>query len=547
MEIHPDFDAGEVARSVALAVTNLHNRTLSSDSGTDDTPLIRNRTEMSINADPDMGDKTKLMHSKKGLKGYLERIPARYVLTVLGFLGFCNVYALRVNLSVAMVAMINNTATYNKNISHECHELKYTNSTEVVKDGQFNWSPDTQSNILGSFFYGYFITQIPGGRIAEVFGGKWLFGLGVLCTSILTLLTPVAAEWGVWALIILRICEGLGEGVTFPAMHAMLGSWLPKYERSMLSTIIYSGAQIGTVISMPISGLLCDSDFLGGWPSVFYVFGALGCLWFVFWAYIVYETPEKHPRISQAELLLIQTGKAEKVQVPPIPWRAILTSVPVYTLMITHFGQNWGFYTFLTELPTYLSSILNFNIKSDGFLSALPYLLQAIVSWIISYIADGLRQRKRFSISTIRKVSNSIGFFGPAICLVGVILVGCDYIWSVVFLTLAMGFNGCTYSGYMVTHVDMSPEFAGTLMGMTNAFATLAGFLAPKAVGKLTENNETLAQWRIVFIIAIAVYVVTGFLFIFFGSAKLQPWGTNKSESVIGDKTSEKNSDLDEK
>lgn len=68
-----------------------------------------------------------------------------------------------------------------------------------------------QANILGSFFYGYLITQIPGGRMAEVFGGKWLFGLGVLCTAILTLLTPLAARWGYAALIVLRILEGLGE------------------------------------------------------------------------------------------------------------------------------------------------------------------------------------------------------------------------------------------------------------------------------------------------------------------------------------------------
>ncbi|GIX89354.1 hypothetical protein CEXT_804531 [Caerostris extrusa] len=540
MEIHPDFDAGEVARSVALAVTNLHNRNLSSDSGTDDTPLIRNRADMSINSEFDPGDKTNLVSSKKSWKSYFSSIPARYVLTILGFLGFCNVYALRVNLSVALVAMINNTV--NSSASYECSGPSYSNSSEA--NGPFNWSSDTQSDILGSFFYGYIFTQVPGGRMAEKFGGKWLFGLGVFCTSLLTLLTPIAAEWGVTALIVLRVLEGLGEGVTFPAMHAMLGSWLPKYERSMLSTIVYSGAQIGTVISLPISGLLCDSNFLGGWPSVFYVFGTLGCLWFLFWAYFIHETPEKHPRISQAELILIQTGKVENVKAPPIPWKTVLSSVPVWILMITHFGQNWGFYTFLTELPTYLGSILHFNIKSNGFLSALPYLLYAIVSWIISYFADGLRKKKIFTINTIRKVSNSIGFFGPAICLVGVILVGCDYVWSVVFLTLAMGFNGCTYSGYMVTHVDMSPDFAGTLMGMTNAFATLAGFLAPKAVGKLTENEKTLAQWRIVFIIAIAVYVVTGFLFIFFGSAKLQEWGTNHDSE---EKNREKNSDTDEK
>ncbi|XP_042907967.1 sialin isoform X2 [Parasteatoda tepidariorum] len=431
-----------------------------------------------------------------------------------------------------MVAMVN--IDTNTTVVSEC-SVGPLNDTHKIKDGEFKWDSNTQGTILGSFFYGYLLTQVPGGRMAEKFGGKWLFGLGVLCTSVLTLLTPIAARWGVVPLIVLRVCEGLGEGVTFPAMHAMLGTWLPKMERSLLGTIIYSGAQIGTVISMPISGLLCDSDFLGGWPSVFYVFGTLGCIWTIFWGILIYETPDVHPRISRAELLLIQADRSDdsqKKNKPNIPWKKILTSIPVWTLMITHFGQNWGFYTFLTMLPTYLSSILRFNIKSDGFISALPYLLQAIVGWVTSYIADYARQRQYFTISTIRKICNTVGFIGPAICLLGVIVSGCNHIWSVVFLTLAMGFNGFTFSGYMVTHVDMSPEFAGTLMGMTNAFATLTGFLAPKAVGALTQNNQTLAQWRIVFYIAIGVYVVTGALYVLCGSAKLQKWGASKSRSL---------------
>ncbi|KAG8179636.1 hypothetical protein JTE90_007366 [Oedothorax gibbosus] len=511
MEIQPDFDAGEVARTVAVAVSSLHNRAVSSDN--DDTPLIP-KDSSSVNADP---------NHKRG-----RGLPCRYVLSLLGFLGFCNVYALRVNLSVALVAMVDHTAPNATPGGEECRPHNHTPHT-LLRQGEFPWGAETQATILGAFFYGYMVTQIPGGRLAERGGGKWLFGGGVLATSLLTLLTPAAAHWGgASALVALRVLEGLGEGVTFPAMHAMLGAWLPEGERSRLATLVYSGAQIGTVLALPLSGLLCDSP--AGWPAVFYVFGALGCAWFVAWAALVHARPELHPRISPEELLLIR-APIERPQVPPLPWRRVLSSVPVWALVVTHFGQNWGFYTFLTELPTYLSSILHFDIKSDGFLSALPYLLQAVVGWLTSFAADWVRRKQYATVSTIRKVSNSIGFFGPAVCLCGVAWAGCSPGPSVLFLTLAMGFNGATYSGYMVTHVDMAPHYAGTLMGMTNCFATIAGFLAPKVVGALTESKETLAQWRIVFGIAIAVYVVTGILFVVCGSAKLQKWGDPKDKS----------------
>ena len=65
--------------------------------------------------------------------------------------------------------------------------------------------------ILGSFFYGYIFTQLPGGWLGARFGGKNLFGFGVLTTSVLTMFTPLAARHSVGTLIAVRILEGLGE------------------------------------------------------------------------------------------------------------------------------------------------------------------------------------------------------------------------------------------------------------------------------------------------------------------------------------------------
>ena len=75
----------------------------------------------------------------------------------------------------------------------------------------FNWDNELQGHILGAFFYGYIATQILGGRIAEECGGKYLFGIGVLCTATLSLLTPVLAHTSPYLLIGSRAMEGLGE------------------------------------------------------------------------------------------------------------------------------------------------------------------------------------------------------------------------------------------------------------------------------------------------------------------------------------------------
>jgi MFS family permease len=97
-------------------------------------------------------------------------------------------------------------------------------------------------------------------------------------------------------------------------MHALIAKWAPPYQRSLFSSIIYGGATAGLVVSMPISGLLAESSFLGGWPSVFYVFGLLGIVWFVMWSMLVYESPDVHPWISVAEKRLINQSIGRQLQ-----------------------------------------------------------------------------------------------------------------------------------------------------------------------------------------------------------------------------------------
>ena len=142
----------------------------------------------------------------------------------MGFLGFANVYAMRVNLSVAIVAMVNNTAiASNSSIIDNSTCPVAANSTEgSPPDGPFAWGAKEQGWILGAFFFGYVVTQLPGGRLAEKYGGKRLYGGGILITSIFTLLTPLAATISLPLFVIVRVIEGFGEGVTFPVMHALL-------------------------------------------------------------------------------------------------------------------------------------------------------------------------------------------------------------------------------------------------------------------------------------------------------------------------------------
>jgi len=519
------------------------------------------------------------------------KIGIRHLVVFMGFLGFANVYAMRVNLSVAIVAMVkdsnsthhpgnlttphpgNLTTTHHHhgNITTTHHHGKPTtthhhptSSTTMRKstksttakattettttanldnfidsiffsstkgeNGQFAWDEEEQGRILGMFFYGYVLTQLPGGRLAELFGAKWLFGGGILVTAVFTLLTPLAALQSLddpasppYLLYAVRIIEGLGEGVTFPAMLAFLARWAPPEERSRFTSFTYAGAAFGTVISMPLSGYLCSTF---GWQWVFYVFGAIGVVWFVFWCIIAYDGPDVHPWIGAQEKAFIQSSliECETGRPSKIPWAAIVTSPAVWAITTTHVTQNFGYYVLLTELPTYMKNILHFDMKSNAVLSGVPYLVMWLVALGGSFTIDKLIGNETLSTTTARKIANSIATMGPALALLGAAFSGFSKTLTVLLLVTAVGTNGIIYSGEQSAMLDIANNFAGTLMGIINALGNTMGFIAPTITGILIKGHDDLEHWRILFCVASVVYAVGNAVFVIFGTSKEQKW-----------------------
>ena len=127
--------------------------------------------------------------------------------------------------------------------------------------------------------------------MAELYSGKYVFLLAVLMNTVGTLLSPVLAALDYRALMAIRVFEGFGGGFTFPAMNVMIAAWSPPEERSTIASIAFSGASLGTVLSMMSSGII---DTLCGWEFVFYIQGGLSLIWCVIWIICVSDTPAKH-------------------------------------------------------------------------------------------------------------------------------------------------------------------------------------------------------------------------------------------------------------
>ncbi|GFY44208.1 vesicular glutamate transporter 2 [Trichonephila inaurata madagascariensis] len=103
---------------------------------------------------------------------------------------------------------------------------------------------------------------------------------------------------------------------------------------------------------------------------------------------------------------------------------------------------------------------------------------------------------------------------------------------SAMLSVAAMSFMGFAFNGCMITPVDMSPTFAGTLMGLSNTVASVASFVYPVIVGIMTNEEQTFEQWNKIFAMCIGIAMSSGILFCIFGSADVQPWNYPTEEET---------------
>ncbi|XP_034830470.1 putative inorganic phosphate cotransporter [Maniola hyperantus] len=458
-------------------------------------------------------------------------IPQRYVFGLLGLFALANSFTMRVCLSMTIVTMVKKVSSETHIVGETCPSDASTssssNSSSVVFEGRerYDWDESTQGLLLSAFYYGYVVTHLPGGLLAEKFGGKWTLGLSLLCTSVSTALTPFAVGiGGAVGLFIMRVICGFGEGPVTPAFVLLMARWVPPAERSRFGAMIFGGAQIGNIAGPYISGLLLANG--GDWANVFYVFGSLGVLWFLFFTLLCYSTPNSHPFISDEERDYLNanvTASGLHKKLDPVPFKAILRSPQLWALMIAAVGHDWGYFTMITDLPKYFSDVLKFNIKSTGLMSALPYIAMYICSFIFAGFCDFCIRRKWHSITTGRKIYTTVSSTIPAVFIILASYSGCDRVKAVGCFIASMAFMAGFYSSVKINAMDIAPNYAGTCSAFVNGLAAVSGMITPYMVGLLTPD-QTLKQWRNAFWTIFVVLIGTNIIYLIWGSGEQQWW-----------------------
>ncbi|XP_047174369.1 probable anion transporter 6, chloroplastic [Vigna umbellata] len=254
-----------------------------------------------------------------------KNLPQRYKLIGTTSLAFviCNMD--KVNLSVAIIPM-----------SH-----------------QFGWNSTTAGLVQSSFFWGYALSQLPGGWLAKIFGGGTVLEIGVLIWSVATALVPFLAGY-MPGLLLSRVLVGIGEGVSPSAATDLIARSIPLEERSRAVGFVFGGLSVGSVMGLLLAPPLIQNL---GWESVFYLFGLFGIAWFL--GFQVLEGGEKqlNPKSLSSPDTVTNSWKTSLTELngslKDVPWKAFFQNRAVWAMIYAHFCGSWGHYNCLSWLPTF--------------------------------------------------------------------------------------------------------------------------------------------------------------------------------------------------
>ena len=367
---------------------------------------------------------------------------------------------------------------------------------------ELGWSETLFGVIFSAFLWGYTIIQLPGGYIADRYGGKLIPYL-CLGWSIATFLTPLGAA-SFYLMLGLRFLVGAFEAPIVPAMSITNAAWVPRHELARAQTIIPAALNGGIMIGYP---LVTNVTGAFGWPAVFYLCGGVGIIWAFLWMWAGRGTPEEHPSITKRELDYIQ---AERVQ--PLSahhgWAPILRSPRVWALAISYTLWVYNMWLMASWLPSYLVKGRGFTVSEMGTLGA-AITGAALVGTVVGGWLSDLLLRRGFSANTARKTI-------PVICmLIGaplmVLGVSVESPWLCVGLLMAARlFNDSALAGYMSLPTEMSPRHLGAIWGCMSTFGSLAGMVAAMLAGYqvATTGNWALPFYTAAGSIAVAALIM---------------------------------------
>jgi ACS family glucarate transporter-like MFS transporter len=377
--------------------------------------------------------------------------------------------------------------------------------------------------IFSAFTFAYALFEIPTGWLGDQIGPRKVLLRIVLWWSCFTAATGWA--WNFSSMAVTRFLFGAGEAGCFPNLTKAFSAWLPTRERTRAQALMWTGARWGGA-SAPL--LVTAVMAFVSWRVAFVVFALLGAVWAMIFRAWFRDNPRDHHGVNAAELEMLEENEQNLHSHGNVPWAKLARRGSIWLLGAQYACLSFGWYFYVTWLPSYFKDVHGMEIKSNAFmkcladaleksfspdttlnllaaaLTGLPLLFGGIGSLTAGVVSSRLIARTG-RVTTVRRSFGVIGLAGA-----GALLMISFYIRDPLLAMLSMGMasfsNDTTLPGSWASCMDLGGKFAGTVSGTMNMMGNLGGMLGPLAVGCVLDL--TRRNWQLAFALSSGVYIL---------------------------------------
>jgi MFS transporter, ACS family, hexuronate transporter len=362
---------------------------------------------------------------------------------------------------------------------------------------EIGWTELQYGNIVAAFSAAYAIGLILAGRLMDRFGVRTGYAVALTIWSIAGMVTALARTPIQFGLC--RALLGLGEAGNFPAAIKGVAEWFPKKERAFATGIFNAGTNVGAVVA-PLTVPWIAINL--GWQWAFFLTGAIGFLWLAFWL-PMYRKPELHPRLSKAELALIQSDPPD----PPgrTPWVRLIPHRQASAFAIAKYMTDpiWWFYLFWT--PNFLRDVHKLDLSTIPLPLIVIYLIADVGSvgggWLSSRFI-----KRGWTVNKARKTAMLI----CALSVTPVLLVPrIESLWVAVLLIglAAAAHQGWSANVFTLVSDSFPRQAVGSVVGIGGMAGAVGGVVFAVVTGVLLQLRP--GDYSVNFVVAGSIYLVT--------------------------------------
>ncbi|KAK9806410.1 hypothetical protein WJX73_003076 [Symbiochloris irregularis] len=383
--------------------------------------------------------------------------------------------------------------------------------TEMAKTAGLDAA--TTGTILSSFYWGYGLSQIPGGWAAQRWGGRNTLALSFALWSTAVLVTPSSGK-EIGMILCVRVLVGVAQGLIIPSIHTVLAQWIMPQERARAVSLTTSGMYMGSAAAM---ALLPSLAARAGPRALLRIVGLTGLSWLALWLAVGRSPP---PRSGYLPLAAghSQRRSASGMRQKP-PWLRMLRHPAVWAIIVNNFTFHFAFYVVMNWMPTYFDQVLKVNLKDAGSSKMVPYLAMFACSNLGGWAGDHLITQRAYPVEAARKTVNTVGFVGTSLALLAMpaarTLRG-----GTMATTATLAAAAFARGGFSVNHMDIAPAHAGVLMGLSNSAGTLSGVIGVAVTGVMLKHSDGMAGWWAAFLLCAAQCLAGSVFFLFFAKGE---------------------------